>query len=291
MRSAFVALVVVLVVAAFAGCSTNPATGRKQLLLASPAQVSAMGDAAMPELVAEYGGEIPVTQLRSYVSSVGSALAGRTEPEYAQTSWTFTVLDSDVINAFALPGGYVFISRGLLEHFDNEGQLAGVLGHEIGHLTARHVDEQISHTLVAQGLIAAVSEATESELAVFGAAMFANGYMLKFGRDQESEADEQGVKYMVAAGYDPVAMLQVLDILDAATAGPRPPEFLSTHPHPETRKRTVRALLEGDYRYTQGNSAYGTFPERFRRDAAPYLSGVAGKPAPAGYCLVCAAHR
>lgn len=271
------ALCLSLVIAA--GCATNPSTGRSQFILPQiAAQTTEMGAAAKPELIQEYGGEVQSAQLRQYVQRVGERLARHVEPEYSDVQWDFTLLDSDVINAFALPGGHVFMSRGLMEGFTNEAQLAGVLGHEIGHVTALHVDERLSQAMLVQGVAeAASSVAGQSESALVSQAvpvlvgLGGQGYLLKFGRDQEAEADIQGLKYMAAAGYDPAAMLEVLAILSEADQGGRPPEFLSTHPYPETRLETVRRLLRTEYSHTQNSDAYRKFQERFEREARPYL--------------------
>lgn len=284
--SALVAAIGVL-----AGCTTNPSTGRRQLIVLSQQDAAALGEAAAPELVQQYGGEVGSAPLRGYVARVGNGLAGRTEPEFRGTSWTFTVLDSDVVNAFALPGGRVFITRGLLERFENEAQVAAVLGHEIGHVTGRHVDEQISQTLVAQGILTGLGAATDSDWAVVAGSLFATGYLLHFGRSQEREADSQGVKYMTAAGYDPRGMIQVLRILEAASAGSGVPEILSTHPDPRDRMARVRELLEGPYAATVNNPAYDRYRARFQKEAAPYLRRDATRaPAPGPtWCGVCLA--
>ncbi len=271
MRS--VSLLLIVVGLGVGGCSVNPATGRTQLILISPQQVLAMSDAAATEVVAQHGGEIESPPLRAYVDRVGQGLAQRTEIEFRDAhDWTFTIVDSDEINAFALPGGKVYLSRGLLQRFTNEAQVAAVLGHEIGHVTARHVDERLSQVALAQLGLGALGEATESQLALVVVSMVTQGTLLRFGRDQEREADIQGLKYMTAAGYDPDAMLEVLQILADASTGPRPPEFLSTHPHPESRLRTVRGLLDGPYHHTRNNPAFRKYRRRFQEEAAPYLS-------------------
>ena len=264
-------LTVVLVLCGLSGCSTNPATGRNQLILVSSAQIAAMGEAAEPEMTQQYGGEVDSLQLRGYVDRVGQRLARHIEPAYANIQWRFTVLDSDVINAFALPGGRVFISRGLLQQFGNEAQVAGVLGHEIGHVTGRHVDERLSQVIVANLGLGVAVQSTDSDLALLAARLVSAGTLLKFNRDQEGEADEQGLKYMARSGYDPHAMLEVLEILAEAGRGPRQPEFLSTHPHPESRMQNVARLLEGRYRSTQDNPEFRKYSSRFQQEAAPYL--------------------
>jgi predicted Zn-dependent protease len=272
MRPARLCLLLVLI-GFLAGCSTNPSTGRSQLLLFSASEVSAMGEDAKPQVIAEFGGEVDAQPLRAYVDGVGRTLVNHIEPEYQDLDWEFFVLDSEVINAFALPGGKVFITRGLLQHFDNEAEVAGVLGHEIGHVTARHVNERLSQAFIAQGLVDIVNQSTESELIALGANLAAETVMLRYSRRDESEADRQGVKYMIAAGYDPRGMIQVLEVLQAADSAGRPPEFLSTHPYPESRIRDIQVLLEGRYAYTQGNPDYKKQPGRFAREAAPYLGG------------------
>jgi predicted Zn-dependent protease len=243
MRLARLVFVAVFILAA--GCKYNPATGRSQLLLMSSDDAIALGTESKPALMQEYGGEVESAQLRSYVSLVGHSLASLTEADYPQLPWEFTVLDSDVINAFALPGGKVFASRGLLARLNSEAQRAGVLGHEVGHVTAQHVNERISQSMVVAGVVvgAAVAAGQSDDdwvrvgvPLIVGAA--GTGYLLSYNRNQEQEADEQGVKYMTAAGYDPYGMLAVLQVLaDEAGSGPRPPEFLATHPDGTSARR------------------------------------------------------
>lgn len=163
-----------------------------------------------------------------------------------------------------------------MKHFTNEAQLAGVLGHEIGHVTAQHIDERISRAMGVE-VLAQVAGAAAGNQSVWAQAIPAvvgiggQGYLLKFGRDQESEADILGLRYMVKAGYDPHGMLEVMEILAEASQGSSQPEFLSTHPHPETRLKTINTQLEGDYAYTQGNSEFGKYDGRWKREAAPFL--------------------
>ena len=259
------------------GCTTNPATGRKQLNLLSAEEEVAMGEQAMPELVQEYGGEVQSPQLRAYVTDVGRRLAAHTEEDLPDLLWEFTLLESDVINAFALPGGKVFITRGLLARFTNEAQLAGVLGHEVGHVTAQHIDERISRAMgveiLAQVAAAAVGNQSAWAQAVpMVVGVGGQGYLLKFGRDQERESDILGMRYMVQAGYDPHGMLEVMEVLAEASQGNSPPEFLSTHPHPKTRIETIMELLEGEYAYTRNNPEFRNYSGRFERDALPYLT-------------------
>jgi predicted Zn-dependent protease len=150
-----------------------------------------------------------------------------------------------------------------------------VLGHEIGHITGGHVEERMSQALLAQGVLLGVGSATESQLAVLGAQLFASGYLLKFSRDQESESDRLGLGYMVRAGYDPTGMLQVLEVLAAAAEGASPPEILSTHPDPQRRIAEVRALLDSTYREHRGNPGYQLGEDRYRGELLPALRGSA----------------
>ncbi len=262
-----------ITIALLAGCSTNPSTGRRQFILFSADEVAAMGEEAKPELVKEFGGEVASQPLRAYVREVGEKLAKRTEPEYRDVQWEFITLDSDVINAFALPGGKVFITRGLLGRFDNEAQIAGVLGHEIGHVTARHTDERLSQAWSAQIGLEVLGRSTESQIANLGANLLVSGALLKFNRSQESESDRQGLKYMTAAGYDPHGMLEVIEVLLEASQGGGTPEILSTHPHPESRLEDVQNRLSGEYQHTQNNPKFRKFRSRFRREAVPHLQG------------------
>ena len=272
MRPARLCLLLVLI-GFLTGCATNPSTGRNQLILFSASEVNAMGEEAKPQVIQEFGGEVSSQPLRAYVDGVGQTLVRHVEPEYRDLNWEFFVLDSDVINAFALPGGKIFITRGLLQQFDNEAEVAGVLGHEIGHVTAKHVDERLSQSVIAQGLVDLIGQSTESEVIGLGADLAAGTVMLRFSRNHESEADLQGVKYMTAAGYNPSGMVEVLQVLEGASQGGRSPEFLSTHPYPRTRIRDIQRLLADRYAHTQDNPDYKKYPGRFAREAAPYLEG------------------
>jgi predicted Zn-dependent protease len=274
---------------ALTGCQTNPSTGRSQLILISAEDAAKMGRQAKPQLVKEYGGEVSSSELREYVTQVGRRLVRHVEPEYTDLKWEFITLDSDVINAFALPGGKVFISRGLLAQFDNEAQVAGVLGHEIGHITARHVDERISQAMAIDLGLQLGGGLTESEIAVAAGQLFGQGYLLKFSRDQESEADRQGLKYMTQSGYDPQGMVQVMNVLISASGGSSPPEILSTHPDPQRRLTEVESLIGSEYAHTQNNNEYRMFENRFEQEARPHLGRSVGSlwPANVSGCPLC----
>lgn len=284
----FVSLLAIVVF--LSGCQVNPETGRRQLRLLPASQVATMGHEAKPGLIQEYGGEVQSAELRAYIDRIGHNLTPHVAPELADIEWDFVVLDSDVVNAFALPGGNVFISRGLLQHFTNEAQVAGVLGHEIGHVTGRHVDERISQNLALElGVVSAsvLAGRSDSELARYAPTVIGGvgtGFLLKFGRDQELESDALGMQYMVAAGYDPQGMVQVLEILRDASGGAAPPEILSTHPDPGRRINDARGLIEQRYAHTQGSSDYLLRQGRFERDAMPHLGAPSRSAVPAGGC-------
>lgn len=276
------ALVAALVV--LPACSTNEATGRSQLNVLSPQQEIALGADAMPQLVEEYGGLVPDAQLRHYVERVGMEMVQYTEGDNPKLPWEFTLLDSDVVNAFALPGGKVFVSEGLMTMMSNEAQLAGVIGHEIGHVTARHVNDRMAQAygiaLVGAIAMQATKDSDYSKLTSVIVGVGGQGYLLKFSRSQELESDRLGMRYMSRAGYDPMAQLQVMQILDevANASSSMPPEFLSTHPYPETRIEQVKDLLKTRYASTQDNPDFSLYEDRFQRIARPRLDELDRRP-------------
>jgi predicted Zn-dependent protease len=229
-----------------AQCSMNPATGKRELSLVSEAQEIAMGREADPQIVAQFG-LYPDQELQRYVADLGARLAAASERP--DLPWTFRVLDDPLVNAFALPGGFIYVTRGIMAHLDSEAELVGVLGHEIGHVTARHSASQISKSMLAQiGLVAGAIAAPEAAQAYGGLAQQLAGLLfLKYGRDDERQADLLGVRYSVSAGFDPNAMLGVFDTLDRvsqAAGGGRLPGWASTHPSPEDRTRRLAEAID-----------------------------------------------
>ncbi len=219
-----------------AACAVNPATGKRELSLVSEGQEIQMGLQYDQQLVQELG-EYPDTALAKYVDGLGRQLAALSERP--GLPWTFRVMDDPTVNAFAVPGGHVYITRGILAHMNSEAQLVSVLGHEIGHITARHTVQQMTQqTLFQAGLIAGVI--LKPELADYaglaGAAL--QVLFLKFSRDDEAQADELGFRYMRRANYDPREMAEMFAELSrvSAAAGARLPEWQSTHPDPVGRK-------------------------------------------------------
>ncbi len=235
------AAAVVIVVA----CATNPATGKKQLMLISEAQEIAMGKAADQEAVAAYG-LYPDPEVQAYVNGLGRRLAAKSERP--SLPWSFKVVDDPAVNAFALPGGYIYVTRGIMAHLRSEAELVAVMGHEIGHVTGRHSASQMSkQTLAMGGLV--LGMAVKPELQEFaGLAQQGLGLLfLKFGRDDENQADELGLRYMTRVDYDPREMLGVFGILDGVTraegGGARMPDWLSTHPSPGNRLTRIQGQI------------------------------------------------
>ena len=239
-----------------AGCSSNPATGGMQFNMVNESQELSMGEQTEPGFVQSYGGELPSPEVVKYVAELGARLAASSER--ASLPWRFHVVDSSVINAFALPGGKIFITRGLLQSMTNEAQLAGVLGHEVGHVTAQHIGQQMSRQTAVESSLAVLTAVAGASVQDeqkkgwiqtlgSGASSGAGLYLLKFGRDQESEADSLGLRYMSKQGYNPEGMLQVMAILKQASGGGGSMEILATHPLPDTRVDRINKLLKESY--------------------------------------------
>ncbi|MDZ7292088.1 MAG: M48 family metalloprotease [candidate division KSB1 bacterium] len=223
-------------------CARDYVTGKKTFTLVSESQEIAMGREADPSIVAEYG-VYDDANLAAYVNSIGQSMVKVSHRPNLQ--FTFRLMDSPVVNAFALPGGYVYFTRGILAHFNSEAELAGVMGHEIGHVTARHGAEQMTKAQLATlglGLGSILSEDFRrfSDIAQTGLGLL----FLKFSRDNESESDLLGVEYSTKAGYDAHQMARFFSTISRITekAGGGPPTFLSTHPNPENREQRVGAL-------------------------------------------------
>ncbi|HMN42051.1 MAG TPA: M48 family metallopeptidase [Phycisphaerales bacterium] len=263
-----------------AACSTNPTTGRKQFTSLSRDEEVHIGMTEGPKMTQEFGGEVPDPRLRAYIDEVGQKLKNYTEVDGPTRTWTFTLLDSDVINAFALPGERVFMSRGLSDQLTSEAQLAGVLGHEIGHVMARHTSERLAQSqyvgLGAQllGAIAGASTKNATAAQAIPQLVGAGGQVivLKFGREQESEADSLGMRYMTKAGYNPRGQLQVMEVLKRESGGGGSIEWLSTHPAPQTRIDDIKHALATTYAYTQSGPQAGNFQDYTDRYRQRYLS-------------------
>jgi predicted Zn-dependent protease len=265
------------------GCTKNAATGETFFNLVSRDAEVQMGIQAAPQLTEEFGGKVNSPRLQAYVTAIGRKMAALTEGENPSLPWEFTLLDSPVINAFALPGGKVFISRGLLERMTNEAQLAGVLGHEIGHVTAQHTARRITQAqsidlginvagAVVRGAPEGSAAASVGSMALPALNVGGQLLILKFGRDEESQADSLGMRYMSRAGYNPTGQLQVMQILKAASGGGGgEPEFLLTHPLPETRIQRITSLLQTEFGAQVANPQNQFYEDRFRNECLAVL--------------------
>lgn len=220
-------------------CSTNPVTGKKQVVLMSEQQELQMGAEADPQIIAQYG-LYADSSLQRFMNAMGQKMAAISHRP--NITYHFRVLDSDVINAFATPGGYIYFTRGIMGYLNNEAQFAGVLGHEIGHVTARHTVSQQTKQMFGQlGIIAAsIYNPNLGQIAQQGGQLL----FLKFDRSAEMQSDELGVQYSSAIGYDAHEMAKFFNTLkrQGEKAGQELPEFLSTHPDPGNRYNTVNKL-------------------------------------------------
>lgn len=226
-------------------CAVNPVTGKRQVMLISEDQEMQMGKEYDPQIVAQFG-EYKDDELLAFINQRAAEIAKISHRPNIE--WHVRILDSPVVNAFAVPGGYVYFTRGILTHFSSEAELVGVLGHEMGHVTARHSvsqqsKQQLSQLLLMGGMIASEKFAQYGQQAMQAMQLM----FLKFSRDDEREADRLGVQYMSLIGYDGNRMADFFNVLEKMN----PPEeqggvptFLSTHPNPADRNNTVRKLTE-----------------------------------------------
>jgi beta-barrel assembly-enhancing protease len=255
---------------------TNPETGEQYRVAMTVDQEKALGLQAAKEMIPKMGGALDPRQNAdaALVDEVGRRLvaqSGAAKSNYADNFNFFLVNDPETINAFALPGGQVSITVGLMNRLETEAQLAGVLGHEIGHVIAQHSAQQMAKGQLGQTIAMAVgigasSEDGRGQYAAAAAQMANQMIQLKYGRDDERQSDEIGLKYMMQAGYHPEGMLGVMKVLKEASGGSRQPEFLASHPHPEERLATIQKFLEehrdelANSKLTQGRPLHGRAP-------------------------------
>lgn len=245
-------IAIVAVISYYSKTEVNPVTGEKQRVSLSAEQEVALGLQSAPQMIRQMGGELKDPQINAMVDRVGQKIVNQTEAGRTPYKFDFHVLaDQNTINAFALPGGQIFITMGLLKLLKTEDELAGVLGHEIGHVVGRHSSEQMAKNELTQGLISATSIATydpnNPNMQAAIAQYVGNIINMKYGREDEIEADRFGVKYLFETGYKPEAQIEVMEILKEASGGQRQPEFLSTHPNPENRIGEIQKYIE-EYR-------------------------------------------
>jgi predicted Zn-dependent protease len=234
----------------FSSRQDNPVTGETQYVDISPKQEIVLGLEAAPQMAREFGGLDPSERDQAIVDEVGRRIVRQSAAQGSPYEYDFHLLaDRETINAFALPGGQIFITRALYDRFTNEDQLAGVLGHEVAHVVGRHGAERIAKAKLTEGLTGAAVVATydpdnpSSRQVAQMAAVIGQLINMKYGRDDELESDEWGVCFMMEAGYDPEAMLRVMEILASARQGRQPPEFFSTHPNPDNRLGEIEQTI------------------------------------------------
>ncbi len=237
----------------FSRTQINPVTGEKQHISMTADQEKALGLQAAPKMAAQMGGWLdPKTSPAARaVAAVGQRLAERSEASkspYTGNFHYFLLNDTATLNAFALPGGQIFITRALYDKLKTESELAGVLGHETGHVIGRHSAEQMAKGQLGQTLVVATgvgaSGDRNGQMATIAAMMANQMLSLKYSRGDESEADAFGVKYMSQAGYDPRGILRVMQVLQEASKGGRQPEFMSSHPDPGNRLQRLEELIK-----------------------------------------------
>lgn len=237
----------------FSSKEFNPVTEEEQYIGITQEQEIALGLQAAPEIATQFGGLHPDARAQEFLDSVCRKIIQQSDAGQADWPYECSLLaDEQTINAFALPGGQVFITVGLYNALESEGQLAGVLAHEIGHAVARHSAQQIARQQLTQGLTGAVviasydpnnpnSASTGQMAAVVGQLL-----TMRFSREHELQSDRLAVRFLGQSGYDPRTMVAVMRIL-AEAGGAAPPEFFSTHPNPENRISAIEAAIAEEF--------------------------------------------
>ena len=235
----------------FSSRQDNPVTGETQYIDITPEQEIALGLEAAPQMAAEFGGLDENAGDQALVDEIGNRIVQSSPAGASPYQFEFHLLDDDqTINAFALPGGQIFITRALYDRLQTEGEVAGVLGHEIGHVVGRHSAEHIAKAKLTEGLTGAAviaaydpdnpSSASRAQIAV----LIGQLINLKFGRDDELESDYLGVCFLNDSGYDPSELVRVMEVLASSREGNQPPEFFSTHPNPENRIQRIQQAVQ-----------------------------------------------
>ena len=244
-------LIIAVVLAGFALCKyysssqLNEVTGKTQHISITADQEIALGLESTPYMIEQFGGLHPDPEGQKLVKEIGQRIVQNSDAKNTPYQYDFHLLaDQQTVNAFALPGGQVFITAALITQFESEDQLAGVLGHEIGHVVARHGAERIAKEELTQGLTGAAVIATGDYTTAQAAQMIGNLIHMSYGRDQELESDDLGVRFMTQSGFNPEALISVMEILEKASGGKSQPEFMSTHPSPVNRIQKIKEAIE-----------------------------------------------
>lgn len=256
------------------GCSRNPVTGDRSLMFLSPKEEVALGQEAKPEFVKEFGGPYGDPVIQQYVQNIGQRVAAAALEASHDYPYSFTVLDSEIVNAFALPGGPICVTRGLLWKLQDESELAGILAHEAVHVAAQHSNQQISRQMSASVLISVVGAAASrsgSSAAGIGtdlAKVVAGLSSLKYSRDHETEADLYGVRFLIDAGYQPMGLVRVMEMFERLEQeqGSGGPEFLRTHPNPDNRAENLRNLIYEEFPDAPDNPSLIVGREAYRQN-------------------------
>jgi len=230
----------------FTNTQTNPITGENQRIQWTTEQEIGIGLQSAPQMAEQHGGLHPDERARAHVAQVGQRLVSNTIAKQSGYPYDFHLLrDEQTVNAFALPGGQVFITAALYGKLQNEDQLAGVIGHEIGHVIHRHGAERMASTGFIQGLIQSVMIGSGGNGSIAQVANVVGNYTsMSYGREQELESDDFGVRLMMEAGYNAEHLIGVMDILEQASGGSRMPEFQSSHPSPDNRRAEIQRSIE-----------------------------------------------
>jgi predicted Zn-dependent protease len=248
-------IVIISIVTYCSSSSFNPITNEEQYVALTVDQEVVLGLQTAPQMAEQFGGLHPDQRVQALVDEIGRQIVAQSDAKNTEYQFEFSVLaDEETVNAFALPGGPIFITAGLLRQLETEGQLAGVLGHEIGHVVARHAAEHLAKAQLTEGLSgAAVIVASDpdnpssSQQAAAVAAVVGQLVNMRYGREDELESDRLGVRFMADAGYDPRGMVRVMEILAEAGGGAQQSEFFSTHPNPDRRIEQIQAAIQEEF--------------------------------------------
>ncbi len=229
---------------------SNPITGESQRVAISPDEEIALGLQAAPQMAAQHGGLSTDRAAAQHVDRIGNELVKAVNERVGKKGgenpfqFDFHLLaEPTTVNAFALPGGQVFITAALYEKLETKGQLAGVLGHEVGHVLMRHGAQRLAQQKLTQGLVGAAGVAGGSQESAQMAAAIGQMVNMKYGRDDELESDKWGVELTAAAGYDPRAMIGVMRVLEDASGSGGIPEMMSSHPKPANRRAYIEQVI------------------------------------------------
>lgn len=238
------------IISYFASGSFNPVTEETQYVGMSPEQEIALGLQAAPQMAQQHGGLHPDENAQAFLDRICARLIDNSEA--GSTDWPFAchlLADDQTVNAFALPGGQMFITAALFNRLETEGQVAGVMAHEIGHVVARHSAQQVAKQQLTQGLTGAAVIAAydpgdpRSQNTAQVAMLIGQLVNMKYSREDELQSDRLGVQFMADAGYDPRSLIRVMEVLAEASGGGAPPEFFSTHPNPDNRIGLIEAAI------------------------------------------------